>query len=40
MSPKHDPNAIGETRLIDGQVWVVVAIYPIRIVDTSTQTGK
>ena len=35
MAPKHDPDAVGETRLIDDRIWVIVAVYPIRLVEAA-----
>ena len=39
MSTGGDSNAVGTTHLIDGRVWTVVAVYPIRVTSASYVTG-
>lgn len=39
MAPKQDYGAVGSMRVIDGRVWVVVAVYPIKTTTGSPTTG-
>lgn len=39
MAPKYDSNAVGSSRVVDGQVWYVVAVYPIHVINPAVTTG-
>ena len=40
MSPKYDSNAVGSSQLIDGRLWTVVAVYPIKVTTVGAVTGQ